>query len=203
MWEDKRLWCLSNLSISSPSFLHFYSKLTCVAVPVCTENNQAWFILSDYVCCKHSSFVAQHPFWMMSPNLGIIPPVLEMSVIIASAVIRALLPIPYSWFPVSQSCFSSARTLGRGDLAQKGRKQKGRNETHRTCTDAQNMRTVTQEPSTEEDVVSDWDEDFPNLVSSWPSELLTSHWGGFFKDLLTSANAYFRGNRAEVPRVGY
>lgn len=34
----------------------------------------------------------------MSPNLRIIPPVLEMSVVIASTVIRALLAIPYSRF---------------------------------------------------------------------------------------------------------
>lgn len=58
----------------------------------------------------------------MSPKLGIIPPVLEMSVIIASAVIRGLLAILHSQFPVSQSRFIDAATLGHEDLAQKGRK---------------------------------------------------------------------------------
>lgn len=55
----------------------------------------------------------------MSLNLGIIPPVLEMSVVIASTVIRGLLAIPYSWFLVSQSQFPSGGTLGQEDLAQK------------------------------------------------------------------------------------
>lgn len=132
----------------------------------------------------------------MSPNLRIIPPVLEMSVLIASTVIRALLAIPYSRFLQPIMLFQGKNPgMRRSGMERKEMEGKERNGTHRTCTKYNTKRWG--------ELGSWWRWSFfLNPVSSRLSELLTPQWEGFFKDLLHSTYVYFRRNRARGPKGG-
>lgn len=135
----------------------------------------------------------------MSPNRRIIPPVLEMSVVIASTVIRALLATPYSRFLQPIAVFQGWNPGMRGSGME-------RKEMEGKKWDTQNMHRAWElqhkKTNCEENVVPDGDDNLWNPVSSWLSELLTPQWEGFFKDLLRPTYIYFRRNRARGPKGG-
>lgn len=135
----------------------------------------------------------------MSPNLRIIPPVLEMSVVIASTVIRALLAIPHSRVLQPIAVFQGWNPGMRGSGMER-KDMEGKE------WDTQNMHRAWElqhkQTSAEDNVVPDGDDHYLKPVSSRLSELLTPQWEGFFKDLLCSTYIYFRRNRARGPKGG-